>query len=61
MEHALLLSQFIKIKLSEIKWLAQVTELINGKMTFEAEECPKLQKDTRGNALVIIHPVGMLA
>ena len=61
MENALLLSQFIKIKLREIKWLAQVTELISGKIRFEAEGNPDLQKDAQGNTLVIIYLVGMLA
>ena len=55
MENALLLSQFIKIKLREIKWLAQVTELISGKIRFEAEENPDLQKDAQGSTLVIIY------
>lgn len=61
MECALLLSQFIKIKLREIEWLSQITELINGKNRFEAEGCPKLQKDAQGNKLVIIHHMGMPA
>lgn len=59
MEHALFLSQFIKIKLREMEWLSQITELINGKIRFEVEGCPKLQKDAQGNKLVIIYRTGV--
>lgn len=61
MERAWLLSQFIKIKLTELEWLSQITELVNGKIRFEVEECPKSQKDAQGTESVIIHHEGLPA
>lgn len=61
MERACLLSQFIKIKLTELEWLSQITELVNGKIRFEVEERPKPQKDAQGTESVIIRHMGLPA